>query len=198
MKIQTMTLPTGEFLLILSDVDPGSPFGREENAPLRRSLRDQTGAVGILTTTDEVEVSDAFTLEAHRRDEGRALLEEANLIDDLTPRLWDKRDAAGEWLPRDQQPLLANEIMNLETGKLEPTEEPWTPKVGDHVRATGPTWFSDRVVIGRTGVVMPTRWDNNPDGCVLVNFAGVEGNKFIAVANLEPGTVDTDDTRSED
>lgn len=63
MKLHTLLLPTGEFVIVGSDVDPHDlPSGE-----LMSSLADGTGAAGVLFTQQSVEVDDALFNENARR-----------------------------------------------------------------------------------------------------------------------------------
>lgn len=61
MKLSTMTLPTGEFVLVISEVK-GTPFGSDMS-----EWRDQIGAAGLLVTEQSVEVDDAVIQDEARR-----------------------------------------------------------------------------------------------------------------------------------
>jgi hypothetical protein len=67
MKMETMLLPTGEFLLVASEVDPMAPQGQFLDAFTH--LKDSAGAAGCFITTQDVDVVDAsYDQHAVRRD----------------------------------------------------------------------------------------------------------------------------------
>jgi hypothetical protein len=83
MKLQTLTLPTGQFMIIVSEA-PLAWVGALDTKKLRDELRESTGAVDTIFTDQPVEVQDAYELNAHRGDEGKrwltGLLEPATQI----------------------------------------------------------------------------------------------------------------------
>lgn len=96
MKLQTMLLPTGEFVLILSEAP-------EAYADWAEDFKNRTGAAAMLVTTEDVEVVDTLFDENARRHEAE--------IEDVTsgPLTFDE-----SWVMRDD---ILNEIQdNLNRG----------------------------------------------------------------------------------
>lgn len=74
MKLQTMLLPTGEFVLVLSEApDNSAQWGQE--------FREKTGAVAMLVTTEPVEIVDALVDDEAIRAGDRGEWQELGLLD---------------------------------------------------------------------------------------------------------------------
>lgn len=65
MKLQTMLLPTGEFVLVLSEVTPNSPTGEFLNN--LQKFKESTGAAALFVTNESAEVEDALYDDDARR-----------------------------------------------------------------------------------------------------------------------------------
>jgi hypothetical protein len=179
MKLKTMLLPTGEFIIVIGDAAGTDPQVYRDNL---EDFRERTGAVAVFVTDQSVEVEDAlYDGGARRRDELPGVWQDLGYLteDTLTQRAIDE----------------ANEfIVDFAKANRVPDEDlpdPFTP--GTRVEIIGDAlWHDQEEWPGRFGVVkVPSFTPEVPERTMFVRSeekdeSGYINHWFFPPSSLQP------------
>jgi hypothetical protein len=186
MKLSTMLLPTGEFLLVAS----GCPAESQPSPEVLKSLQEKTGAVSVLFCEQDIEIENAIVDPEARRHES-----------DELPDTWQHLG----WLDGDhgfdfKGPISAPVALGTPVHEVgtTPAREflPDPFPIGSTVKIVGSPIYNhghfDELVVGLTGKVVNS-FHPKADDERLVNFrfGDLDGEGytwFFETSSLEPAT----------
>jgi hypothetical protein len=96
MKLKTMLLPTGEFVLVVSEKPNATP----EELEAWQNIRDSVGAACVIWSAEEIEVEDAlYDGGARRRDELPGVWQDLGYLTEDDEEITEEQaDEAGDWV----------------------------------------------------------------------------------------------------